>query len=131
MDDGSRLIPDFFLEKLNSSWDVILDLKKPYADMVTRKTNRVYFRQHVQNAISQLRYYRQWFESPSNRRQFAEAYGVSTFRPKMVIVIGRRHHFLDDVERINLLDGLPANIDLWTYDDLLARASSYLDLWRK
>jgi Domain of unknown function (DUF4263) len=131
MDDGSRLIPDFFLEKLNSSWDVILDLKKPYEDMVTRKKNRVYFKQHVQNAISQLRYYRQWFESPSNRRQFGDTYGVTTFRPKMVIVIGRRHHFLDDVERINLLHGLPANIDLWTYDDLLARASSYLDLWRR
>jgi hypothetical protein len=131
LDDGSRLIPDFFLEKLNSSWDVILDLKKPYEEMVTRRPNRVYFKQHVQNAVSQLRYYREWFDSPSNRRRFADIYGVSTFRPRMVIVMGRRRHFLDDVERIKLLEGLPAHVDLWTYDDLLVRASSYLDLWRR
>ena len=128
VDDGARLIPDFFLENLSSGWDAILDIKRPFDDMVVRRQNRVYFAQHVQNAIAQLRYYRDWFDSPSNRRTFAASYGVSTFRPRMVIVIGRKHHFRDDVERIRLSEGLPNSLELWTYDDLAARAKRYLQL---
>lgn len=127
-DEGSLLIPDFFLEKLSVGWDVILDLKKPYDEMVTRRKNRTYFKQHVQNAIAQLEFYKEWFDSPSNRRLFQEHYGVSTFRPRMVIVIGRKHHFRDDVERVRLLDTLPQHLDIWTYDDLLQRAKRYLQL---
>jgi hypothetical protein len=126
MDEGQRLIPDFFLESLNIGWDTILDLKRPYDDMVTRRPHRTYFKQHIQNAISQLRYYREWFDSPANRKRFEENYGIKTFRPRMVIVIGRKHHFRDDIERVRLLDGLPSRLDLWTYDDLYARAKRYL-----
>lgn len=126
-EDGGRLIPDFFLEKIDSGWDVIVDLKRAYDDMVTRRRNRVYFKQHVQNAIAQLRFYREWFDSPLNRRDFSDSYGVTTFHPKMVIVIGRNHHFIDDVERIRLLEGIPNNLELWTYDDVYNRAKRYLD----
>jgi hypothetical protein len=127
-DEGNRLIPDFFLEKLSSGWDTILDLKRPFDEMVTRRTRRTYFKQHVQNAIAQLRFYREWFESPTNRARFREAYGVTTFRPKMVVVIGRNFHFRDDVERIQLLDGLSSQVQIWTYDDVYERAKRYLAL---
>lgn len=127
-DEGSPLVPDFFLEKLSSSWDVILDLKKPYDQMVSRRKNRVYFKQNVQNAVSQLRYYREWFDDYSHRKAFEQIYGVRTFRPRMVLVIGRDFHFRDDVERIRLCEGLQSNLDIWTYDDLYKRARRYLNL---
>jgi hypothetical protein len=127
-DEGGTLIPDFFLEKMGSGWDAIVDLKRPYDEMLVRKRNRVYFRQHVQNAIAQLRYYREWFDSPANRRQFKAVYGVSTFRPRMIIVIGRTHHFRDDVERIRLCETLPGAMDIFTYDEIYARARRYLQL---
>lgn len=127
-DEGRALIPDFFLEKLTSEWDAIVDLKRPYDEMITRRRNRVYFKQHVQNAIAQLRYYEEWFNSPINRKKFEDLYGIKTLRPKMVIVIGRAHHFRSDVERVMLLDGLPSKLELWTYDTLLNRAKSYINL---
>lgn len=100
----------------------IRSAERPYDDLVVRRRNRTYFQQHVQNAIAQLRFYQEWFESPSNRRVFEERWQVRTFRPKMVIVIGRKHHFLDDVERLRLVSGLADRLEVWTYDDLLGRA---------
>jgi hypothetical protein len=128
-DDGSKLIPDFFLEKMTGGLDAIVDLKLPNAGIVARRPNRTYFKQGLQNAIAQLRFYQEWFESPTNRRHFQEIYGVTTFRPKMVVVMGRRHNFIDDVERIRLTSGLSERLDLWTYDDLLARAKRFRDLF--
>ena len=46
-DEGGTLIPDFFLEKVEGGWDAIVDLKKPYDEMVVRRPNRIYFRQWV------------------------------------------------------------------------------------
>lgn len=126
-DEGGRLIPDFFMEQMNSKWSAILDLKKPYESMVIRRRNRVYFAQWVQEAISQLQYYQEWFESPHNRSTFAQIQGISAkvYRPKMVLVAGRLHHFIDDVERIRLLSNQDPSLDLWTYDDVLDRAKRY------
>lgn len=126
-DHGGRLIPDFFLEKIDCGWDAIVDLKKPYDTMVVRKNNRVYFKQWVQEAIAQLQYYREWFDSHRNRKSFEESLQISkhVFRPKMVVVAGRSSHFLDDVERIRLLTNQDKDIELWTYDDLVNRAKRY------
>jgi len=110
-------------------WDTILDLKRPGDKMVSRRTNRVYFKQNVQNAVAQLQFYREWFDSPANRQRFRESYGVETYKPRMVLVTGRRHEFLNDVERIRLTEGLPSRLDVWTYDDLLQRAKNYLGLF--
>jgi hypothetical protein len=130
-DEGGPLIPDFFLEKMDGGWDTILDLKRAFDQMISRRPNRTYFKQQVHNAIAQLRYYREWFDSPINRKRFHDVYGVRTFKPKMVIVIGRRHHFRDDVERITLVDSLPAQVEIWTYDEVYQRAKRCLDLSRQ
>ena len=82
----------------------------------------------MQNAIAQLKFYREWFDSPTNIKWFEEQYGVATFRPKMIIVIGRKSHFIDDVERIRLMDQLPSQLELINYDDLHSRAKRYLEL---
>lgn len=126
-DDGSRLIPDFFLEQVDSGWHAIADLKRSHEAMVIRKKNRVYFAQWVQEAIAQLQYYREWFESPKNREAFEQAQKVSTriYRPKMVLIAGRQSDFMDDVERIRLLSAQDANLSLWTYDAVLSRAKKY------
>ena len=130
MDEGHKLIPDFFLEKMVSGWDAILDIKRPFEEMVSRRPNRIYFKQNVHNAISQLRYYREWFDSPQNKRKFEDSYGIKTFRPKMIVVIGRSHHFRDDIERIRLMESLPSQLDLLTYDDLYNRAKRYLSIFK-
>lgn len=117
--DGS-LIPDMFLERLDSNFCDILDLKRPTAELVRRQKNRVRFRDAVMEGVAQLREYRDWFESPQNRSDFRERYGLDAYRPKAAIVIGRRTSYYDEVERIRLESGLPEWVELRTYDDVLA-----------
>jgi hypothetical protein len=126
-DDGSRLIPDFFLEQVDTGWHAIADLKRSHENMVIRKRNRVYFAQWVQEAIAQLQFYREWFESAKNREAFEQTQKLSTrvYRPKMVLIAGRQSDFVDDVERIRLLSAQDANLSLWTYDAVLSRAKKY------
>lgn len=126
-DDGSRLIPDFFLEQTDSGWHAIAELKRVDAHLVIRKKNRVYFAQWVHDAIAQLQYYREWFESSKNREIFEQTQKISTriYKPKMVLIAGRNHDFIDDVERCSLLSAQDANLAVWTYDAVLHRAKKY------
>ena len=131
-DDGGRLIPDFFLEKIDAGWHTIAELKLPRDSMVIRRRNRVYFAQWVQEAVAQLQFYREWFESPANRSRFEEQQGLKSrvYRPKMVLIAGRSHHFIDDIERIQLLSNQDHGLSLWTYDDVLNRVKRYQSFMR-
>jgi hypothetical protein len=126
-DDGGRLVPDFFLENVEAGTSALLDLKTPLKDVVVRRPNRVYFSQHIQNAISQLQYYREWFENAHNRSAIERKLKLSrkVFRPRIVLVAGRSTNFIDEIERIRLITNQRDGIDFWTYDDVLARAKRY------
>lgn len=124
---GTRLIPDFFLEKLNSDFCDICDLKKPTADLVRLQRNRIRFRDALREGIAQLETYRDWFESERNRHQFQTRYGLRAYRPQVVIIIGRRSSYYDDVDRIKLDSQLPNWVTLRTYDDVVEKARH----WRR
>ncbi|MFZ3464418.1 Shedu anti-phage system protein SduA domain-containing protein [Vibrio harveyi] len=126
-DDGSKLIPDFFLEQADNGWHAIAELKKSTDSMVVRQKNRVRFSHWVSDAIAQLQFYREWFDSKCNREEFGNRQGISTqvYRPKMVLIAGRRHHFLNDIERIRLITNQNRDLSIWTYDDVLSRAKKY------
>ena len=126
-DDGNPLIPDFFMEKLDSSWNAILDLKLPKDGMVIRRPNRTYFAQWIQEAVAQLKFYREWFDVPANCRDIEKRLGLASriFRPRLVLVAGRSRSFLDEVERARIMENCPNDLELWTYDQLVARARNF------
>ena len=124
-DVGGKLIPDFFLEKLNSKFCDICDLKRPIPDLVRRQKNRLRFRDAVMEAVAQLTEYRDWFDTPHHREKFHSRYGLSAFRPRAVAIIGRRQSFVDEIDRIKLESGLPSWIELKTYDDILQTAQQW------
>ena len=126
-DAGGPLIPDMFLERLDSDFCDVLDLKLPTAQLVRRQHNRVRFRDCVMEAVAQIREYRDWFETPSNRHAFRDRYGLDAYRPLAAVIIGRRASYYDEVERIRLESGLPDWVRLRTYDDVLAGITR----WRK
>jgi hypothetical protein len=126
-DDGKKLISDFFLEKINSDFCDICDLKRPTEELVRYQNNRNRFRDVVMEAVAQLNYYRDWFEDKRHRNEFYTKYGLKAFRPNVVIIIGRRTNYYEDIERIRLESNLPHWIQLNTYDDVVDRARQ----WKK
>jgi len=135
-DEGRRLIPDFFLERLNSDFCDICDLKRADVDLVRHQRNRTRFRDAVMEAVAQLSVYRDFFEERENRKAFSARYGLSAFRPRVVMIIGRQASFIDDVQRMRLESGLPGWVGLSTYDDVLASAQKWRTLassipWRR
>lgn len=86
------------------------------------------FRSCVNAAIAQLVDYAKYFDDKANREAFRSRYGLDVYEPRLVVVIGRAHHFLDDVNRRELAQLLPNRASVWTYDDLVNRAKAYHEL---
>jgi tetratricopeptide (TPR) repeat protein len=121
-EDGGKLIPDFFLEKLNSSYVDICDLKRPTMELMRRQARRDRFRDGVMEAVAQVKRYRDWFDDPANRRAFEQRFGLNGFRPRVVVVVGRASSFYAEVDRRRAEETLPDFVRLATYDDIVARA---------
>jgi len=126
-DENMNLIPDFFLEPLESHFCDILELKLPYSELTRRlqRGNRVHFRAFVNEAVAQLTEYQRYFDDRSNRRDFHKKYGLEAYKPKLILVIGRSCHFRSDLERREISRLLPDDLDMWTYDDLLLKAKRF------
>ena len=127
-EDGARLIPDFFLEKINSDFCDICDLKRPSAELIRHQKHRRRFRDAVMEAVSQLNFYRDWFDDRAHRKLFFDTYGLNAYRPRVVVIIGRQRSYFDEVERITLESNLPKWVELRTYDDVVSRARQWRNL---
>lgn len=130
-DDGGRMIPDFFLERFDSSLADICDLKRANVELVRAQRNRRRFRDAVAEAVAQLRTYADYFDDASNRNAFKNAHGFTAFRPRVVMIVGRRQSFDDDIDRVKLMSGIPNWVDLRTYDDVVAKARQWRHLAAK
>jgi len=122
---SNTLIPDFFLEKMNSDFCDIVDLKRPTAQLVRLQKGRIRFRDRVIEAIAQLEHYRNWFDDKTHRDAFYSRYGLKAFRPRIVAIIGRRQNYYDEVIRVKLESSLPGWVSLLTYDDVLDKAKQW------
>ncbi len=125
--EGS-LIPDFFLEKLNDKFADICDLKLAKQLLTVNRRNRPGFRAAVHEAVAQLEFYRNWFEERANRDAFFQKTGLQVYRPRIIVIIGRREDFYSEVDRVQREGLLPGHVELVTYDDVLSRAQIYARL---
>lgn len=126
-DSGERLIPDFFLERIDSDMCDICDLKRPTAALVRRQERRERFGDVVMEGVAQLERYRNWFEDSQHRSVFRRKYGLTAYRPRVVLIIGRRADFFSEVERLRLAGLLSSHVDVRTYDDVL----TVVRAWRR
>jgi hypothetical protein len=131
-DTGEKLIPDFFLERFNDNFVDILDLKLAHRVLTKFPKNRSGFCAALYEAINQLREYRNWFDDKHNRKQFYDLYGLRAYKPRVVVVIGRKHDYYSDVERWSieftrsrLEDDLPRYVNILTYDDIIDKARQF------
>jgi hypothetical protein len=117
-DTEGPLIPDFLLEPFDQDGLAdLLELKLPSAKLIVGSPNRRRFSASVTEACAQLRTYRDYFEDPRACERFYAIHGLRLFRPRMFVLIGRRLT-MDPIE----LRRLESEVQVWTYDDVLAKA---------
>lgn len=128
--DAGPLIPDFALKPYNeSALCDLLELKLPSAKLVVGPNNRKRLSARLIEACAQLREYRDYFELRRNREAVEEAYGLRFFRPRMVVLIGKRSQYLPHDLRKAESD-LP-HLTITTYDDLVERVRSRMRLAKR
>jgi hypothetical protein len=126
--DSNPLIPDFALKPPNAdAFCDLLELKLPQAKLVVGRNNRRRLSAAVWEAHAQLREYRDYFESRENREAVERVYGLRFFRPKMIVVIGKRSDYVaDDLRKA---ESEVPQLTITTYDDLLERSQARLRQW--
>jgi hypothetical protein len=102
----------------------LLELKLPHEPIVVGRANRKRFSSAVQEAVAQLRTYRDYFDDRSRREEIQRRYGIRAYRPRMAVVIGRLTA-MDPIEYRRIADG-QKEVRIMTYDDLLKRARRFL-----
>jgi hypothetical protein len=127
-DDGGPLIPDFFLERLSSDFCDIVDLKRANVRLSRNQKSRHRFRDTIMEGVAQLEHYRNWFEDRQHRNSFYAKFGLKAYRPRVVLIIGRRETIFDEIQRVRVQSLLPEHCDIHTYDDVVASARHYLSL---
>lgn len=115
------LVPDFVLEPRHKQQLCdILELKRPGAKFMVMKKNRIRFSADVYEACSQMKEYGDYFDSSSNRKLIERRYGLTAFRPKMILIIGRLGS-ISPIERRKADNLVDQNITVRTYDEILEK----------
>jgi DNA polymerase III delta prime subunit len=123
-----NLIPDFFLQPLGSQYADILDLKLPTENLIVGKKDRLHFSAAVQNAIAQVREYRDYFEVPQNRQKVLGKYGLTAYRPTAAIIIGRYPENISEEKLKQISEANPSYLKIITYDQLFLQMKQMLNL---
>jgi len=117
---GEPLIPDFVLEPISGELCDVLELKLPSTPIFNLKKNRMRYSAAVAEAAAQLREYGRYFEEENNRNAVLERYGLRAYRPKMLVIIGRRSTKVDPLDERSVQTDRP-DLHLRTYDDIIIR----------
>ena len=125
-----KLIPDFVLEPIGETpLSDLLELKLPSAPVFVLQKRRMRFSAAVFEACAQLREYSAFFDEEKNRQVIRERYGRSAYRPKMIVIIGRRGA-IDPIAVRRMEQDIP-NLYLRTYDDVINRMKAKVDAMKK
>jgi hypothetical protein len=115
--DGRKLIPDFLLERVTDNYCDILDIKLPQKRILTGVNARKRFTAAVYDAIAQVRDYREYFEDAGNREEVKRKYGLSVYKPNIMVLIGSDNYI--EREELIKIRAQHMDIEIITYDDLL------------
>lgn len=119
------LIPDFLLEPIEQDGLCdLLELKLPSTQTFVLKKSRLRFSAAVLEAAAQLRTYSQFFDDPANRDNFRRHYGLTAYKPRMFVIIGRRGDV--DPLQVRAMEGDLPGLRLKTYDQIVERAKARL-----
>jgi len=114
------LVPDFFLQPLDRDLCDILELKLPSEPLLVGPKDRRRMSASFSEAVAQLREYGAYFDEGRHRERIRATYGVTAYKPRLCVVIGRTPDHVAAEEYRRIMAGQTA-VNVLTYDDLLLR----------
>jgi hypothetical protein len=110
--------PDFFVISSDNFADIV-EFKLPNVckTMVVGRENRETFSAEVNSYIAQTRVYREYFDDPRNRSYIEHEHGFRVYKPRRILIIGRRWDLANEDWRKIAADY--NELKLMTYDDLV------------
>ncbi len=121
--DDTKLIPDFFLQRVTDDYWDILDIKLPQKPILAGSRDRRRFAAEVNDAIAQVRQYREYFEDPRNREKLRSEHGILVHKPKTMVLIGASSE--TDREELSRIRAQQPDVAIMAYDEIL-RQIDYL-----
>jgi hypothetical protein len=124
--DGGSLIPDFFLQPADERqlWE-IADIKLPKFKTVVHQRHRTRLSAAVMEGIAQLRTYSRYFDDLANRNRTWRQHGISAYKPRLILVIGRAVPQLAP-EQWRTMEAEVGGIRILNYDPLVRLARQRL-----
>jgi len=108
--------PDLLVKRGDGYYD-IYDLKTAVLDkksLTKARRSRRRFIDYVEEGISQLANYREYFKYPRNAEQAKKIYGIEVSDPRLVLVVGSWENV--DVDEVNQACRKYHNVDVIDYD---------------
>ena len=118
--DGGFLEPDFLAQRPDGLFE-IFELKTPQEKLIVSKTHRDKLRAKLDEYLSQVETYSEYFDDAANRDRVRDERGFDVQKkPDMIIVAGRDD--IADKKHLHLLLRRRANaLRVVTYDDIQSR----------
>lgn len=109
--------PDFFIESPNRVDIVEFKLPTMKNNSVVGRENRESLCFQLNSYVAQTRTYANYFNDPNNRIWVQEKYGIDVYKPRRILIIGRRTDFNRKEWKEIVADY--DNFDVITFDDLV------------
>ena len=122
--DGTSLIPDFFVQPLTSEWWDILDIKLPHKKLVAGGRDRHRLSAGVHELAAQLREYAAYFEDAKASERVEQLFGVKCYRPKLIGIFGSDSDLAQDGRERRRLMTAYSDLQVLTFDSLVRAAQS-------
>ena len=117
-EDENNIKPDFFALRSNGTADIIeFKLPRLKGNAIVGTSSRETFSAELNSYISQTRVYNRYFEDPNNRRWVKAKFGFNCYKPRRILIIGRRSDFNSDAW-IEIKNDYK-DLEIYTYDDLI------------
>ena len=114
--------PDFVLDIPGRQAHAFLRLSSPSVSPIVRDPF-IRASSELLRAVSHLRMFGSHFESRQHRMEIEKEYGMSGFRPEVIVVMGRSSVFHGEADRMSLDAQLENGVRLLTYDEVISYAA--------
>lgn len=121
---GNELIPDFFAQRANGSWEVF-EIKTPQAQVLRDLERRTTFYATFEQYVSQCHEYSESFDEQLTRTAVEGAYGVQVQKRPQSIIVAGRNEGIDLAKLFAMCSRRNPPVAVYTYDDVLRALENF------